>query len=149
MKITTEAGGVELGRRFHAVRTAAGRTLASVAAEAGLSVPYIANLENGRGNPTLATLHRLAAGLGLELSILLTPSDGTPAMPAVPGLAAFVRSDRFNAEVRTLAAGADEEGLRGRLLTALAAMAAVRERDLAELDWHRALDALVLLHRGR
>ncbi len=39
-----------IGRQLRARRTAAGRTVASVAADAGLSVPYIANLENGRGN---------------------------------------------------------------------------------------------------
>jgi hypothetical protein len=33
--------------------TAAGRTVASVATDAGLSVPYVANLENGRGNQPL------------------------------------------------------------------------------------------------
>jgi len=41
----------EIGRQLRARRTAAGRTVASVATDAGLSVPYIANLENGRGNP--------------------------------------------------------------------------------------------------
>jgi len=50
-----------IGRQLRARRTAAGRTVASVAADAGLSVPYIANLENGRGNPTTAALRRLAA----------------------------------------------------------------------------------------
>ena len=49
-----------IGRQLRARRTAAGRTVASVAADAGLSVPYIANLENGRGNPTTAALRRLA-----------------------------------------------------------------------------------------
>ena len=44
-------------------RKAAGRTIASVAVDAGLSVPYIANLENGRGNPTLSALDRLPAEL--------------------------------------------------------------------------------------
>ena len=39
--------------------------MASVAADAGLSVPYIANLENGRGNPTTAALTRLAEALGM------------------------------------------------------------------------------------
>src|SRR6266852_3571691 len=42
-----------IGRQLRARRTAAGRTVASVAEAAGLSVPYIANLENGRGNPTI------------------------------------------------------------------------------------------------
>ena len=61
--------GAELGRRLRARRTAAGRTIASVAVQAGLSVPYIANLENGRGNPTLAALTNLAQALGVRMRI--------------------------------------------------------------------------------
>jgi transcriptional regulator with XRE-family HTH domain len=38
-----------------------------------LSVPYIANLENGRGNPTAIALTRLAAALGMRLVITLAP----------------------------------------------------------------------------
>src|SRR6202012_997262 len=81
--------GVEdsaIGRQLRAQRTAAGRTVASVAADAGLSVPYIANLENGRGNPTTAALRRLAEALDLRLVVALAPeesdgeeSDGTAA----------------------------------------------------------------------
>ena len=53
-----------IGRQLRARRTAAGRTVASVAADAGLSVPYIANLENGRGNPTTAALRPAGRGPG-------------------------------------------------------------------------------------
>lgn len=148
MKIGRDVAGADLGRRFRAVRTAAGRTIASVATEAGLSVPYIANLENGRGNPTLATLRRLAAALGLDLSLVLSAPGGIEPIPAIPGLAAFARTERFAVEVRELAAGADEAPLRERLLTAMTAMAAARDREFSELDWHRALGALVLLHRA-
>ncbi|MGC1281309.1 MAG: helix-turn-helix transcriptional regulator, partial [Streptosporangiaceae bacterium] len=53
--MTEEELREELGRRLRARRSAQGRTLASVAMQAGLSVPYVANLENGRGNPTLSS----------------------------------------------------------------------------------------------
>src|SRR5213594_520962 len=65
----------EIGRQLRARRTAAGRTVASVATDAGLSVPYIANLENGRGNPTTAALTRLAGALGLRLVVALVPAE--------------------------------------------------------------------------
>src|SRR6266566_1848570 len=87
----------EIGRQLRARRTAAGRTVASVAADAGLSVPYIANLENGRGNPTTAALG--------------------------------VSPDEFS----------------GQLVAALAALAQALGRDLAEADWWRLLDALMLV----
>ena len=82
----------EIGRQLRARRTAAGRTVASVAADAGLSVPYIANLENGRGNPTTAALTRLAGALGLRLVVTLAPGEGsaTSGTPGVPGLPGFL-----------------------------------------------------------
>jgi transcriptional regulator with XRE-family HTH domain len=57
-------------------RAAAGRTIASVAVQAGLSVPYVANLENGRGNPTLSALTRLARALGTTLRMELCAGGG-------------------------------------------------------------------------
>jgi transcriptional regulator with XRE-family HTH domain len=141
----------ELGRRLHARRVLQGRTLATVAMQAGLSVPYVANLENGRGNPTLGSLHRLADALGIGLSELLADPDGTPAGSVLPeSLAEFCQGARFGQEARRLAA----EGkvtlaeVRSQLLTAMAAVPQPH-RGLDELDWHRILDALVLVLRPR
>jgi len=140
---------VELGQRLKARRTAAGRTIASVAAEAGLSVPYIANLENGRGNPTLSALTALAAALGTSLRI----EWGTPAPTALPeSLVRFARLPRFGTEAAQVAAatGASTVVARERLLAALAGMAGVyAPAEPTELDWHRVLDTLVLIGRAR
>ena len=155
----------EIGRQLRARRTAAGRTVASVASDAGLSVPYIANLENGRGNPTTAALTRLAEALGLRLVVTLAPAEEDPgtagsavAGSAVAGLAAGTpgipaslvrlgRTDRFREAVAVMApaldAGPDE--FAGQLVAALAALAQAMGRDLAEPDWWRLLDALVLV----
>ncbi|MEV0716805.1 helix-turn-helix transcriptional regulator [Asanoa sp. NPDC050611] len=131
---------VELGRRLRARRTASGRTIASVAADAGLSVPYIANLENGRGNPTLAAVASLATALGTELRVELSDGAGTEATPAqLPdSLVRFARTQRFAAERLP-----DRE----RVLTAMATLGALADRPLTELDWHRVLDTIVLLSR--
>ncbi len=158
----------EIGRQLRARRTAAGRTVASVAAGAGLSVPYIANLENGRGNPTTAALTRLAEALGLRLVVTLAAAEedartagsavagvagvavaggagGTPGIPA--SLVRLGRTDRFREAVAVMApamdAGPDE--FAGQLVAALAALAQALGRDLAEPDWWRLLDALVLV----
>jgi transcriptional regulator with XRE-family HTH domain len=141
----------EIGRQLRARRTAAGRTVASVAADAALSVPYIANLENGRGNPTTAALARLAEALGLRLVVTLeageedVPSPGAPGIPA--SLVRLGRTARFRRTVAVMAAArhvaADE--LSVRLVAALAAMGAAVDRDLAEADWWRLLDALTLV----
>jgi transcriptional regulator with XRE-family HTH domain len=159
---------IELGSRLRARRTAAGRTIASVALDAGLSVPYIANLENGRGNPTLSAVTSLAAALGVRLSVDLIDEagDATPTTEPSPlpeSLLRFARSQRFTTESARLtarqakaparsasptapaAAPASETATRQRLLQAMAGLAALATRPLAEADWHRLLDAAVLM----
>ena len=132
-------------------RAAAGRTIASVAADAGLSVPYIANLENGRGNPTLSAVSSLATALGAELVVRLAEDDSgsIPADPLPDSLVQFARGARFHTEVTRLATTGrtPETTTRARLLNAMAAMASLASRPLTDLDWHRILDTAVLLTR--
>jgi transcriptional regulator with XRE-family HTH domain len=153
----------EIGRQLRARRTAAGRTVASVAADAGLSVPYIANLENGRGNPTTAALTRLAEALGLRLVVTLAAGEEgsagmgaraaarAPAALAAAGIPASLvrlgRTGRLRAAVAVMAPalGVSPEEFSGQLVAALAALAQALGQDLAEPDWWRLLDALVLI----
>ncbi|THJ25299.1 helix-turn-helix domain-containing protein [Candidatus Frankia alpina] len=87
---------VQLGQALRARRREAGRTIASVGVDAGLSVPYIANLENARGNPTLSALEQLAAALGARLEVLMSSDDEDPgeqaASDAVRALVAWPRA---------------------------------------------------------
>jgi transcriptional regulator with XRE-family HTH domain len=149
------AADLVIGRQLRARRTAAGRTVASVAAGAGLSVPYIANLENGRGNPTTAALSRLAAALGLRLEITLGAGEeaGPGAAPGpgpapTPGsLVRLGRTKRFREATRAMAAalGRDADELAAQLVPALALIGQALGRDLAEPDWWRVMDALLLV----
>ena len=140
----------ELGRLLRSRRTAAGRTIASVAIEAGLSVPYVANLEHGRGNPTLGALASVARALGGTLRVELTElaeQSGRvePAAPVPAAVAQFTRGPRF-AEVATrvaAATGQPEARVREQLLTLLVGTAAVCGR-FDELVGHRALDTVLL-----
>ncbi len=137
----------ELGRRLRARRAAAGETIASVAGRAGLSVPYIANLENGRGNPTLAALSSLAKSLGTELRVDLAEGDDQP-LGAVPAsLARFSRLPRFGAVAQKMAdrSGCHTSVQRERLLRAMTSVSAAVPVPLGELDWHRVLDVMVLI----
>lgn len=142
-----------IGRQLRARRTAAGRTVASVAADAGLSVPYIANLENGRGNPTATALTRLADALGMRLVITLEPDEesqraGETAPPEIPAsLVRLGRTARFRQAVTAIATAidVDAEEFSARLVTTLAALAHTIGRDPAEPDWWRVLDALLLI----
>lgn len=62
------------GRNVHRLRTAAGRSLADLAAAAGVSKTTLHGLEQGDGNPTLSTLWALASTLGVSLGELLEPA---------------------------------------------------------------------------
>jgi transcriptional regulator with XRE-family HTH domain len=62
---------VAVGHRARALRRGAGRTLDDVASALGVSASALSLLENGRREPRLSTLHRLAAELGVELRHLL------------------------------------------------------------------------------
>ncbi|GAB2887907.1 helix-turn-helix domain-containing protein [Streptomyces mayteni] len=133
--------GAELGRELRARRKAAGRTIASVAADAGLSVPYIANLENGRGNPTLAALTRLADALGARLTVELAEAGEVAAAADDTGAAA---ARRLLGTERARAVAAELPGGEGRLLAALTAIGAVTGREPTERDLDRLLDLLLL-----
>jgi transcriptional regulator with XRE-family HTH domain len=142
----------DLGRRLRSRRAAAGRTIASVAMDAGLSVPYIANLENGRGNPTLSAVDSLATALGARLIVELAEGDERvrEAPAALPdSLLQFARSPRFSTEAARLAKATKTPpaAMRERLLHAMAGMGSLATRPLSELDWHRILDAAVLTTR--
>ena len=142
-----------IGRQLRARRTAAGRTVASVAADAGLSVPYIANLENGRGNPTATALTRLAGALGMRLVITLVPDEDRPQAGEAPppempaSLVRLGRTARFRQAVKTMTATLDVDAgeFSARIVTALATLAHAMDKDLTEPDWWRILDALVLV----
>jgi transcriptional regulator with XRE-family HTH domain len=137
-----------LGHQLRGLRAAAGRTVASVASDAGLSVPYIANLENGRGNPTISALDRLAAALGATLEVTLMPGAGTAATTATPpSLVRFGRDPRFQRDARLLAdsLGADPAEFSVQLIAALAGLASALGTDPGESGWGRMLDALLLI----
>ncbi|MCS7475362.1 helix-turn-helix domain-containing protein [Umezawaea endophytica] len=144
-------GRQDLGKQLRALRAASGRTVAAVATDAGLSVPYVANLENGRGNPTVDVLDRLAAALDTRLTIGFVQGDGTSDQPPASDLPAslvrFSRGPRFRHDVRVLAeaAGHSPTELAGRLLGTMAGLADLTGRDLAEADWFRLLDAVLLV----
>jgi transcriptional regulator with XRE-family HTH domain len=143
--------GHEVGRRLRALRAASGRTVAAVATDAGLSVPYVANLENGRGNPTMDALSRIAEALGKRATIEFVAADtvaaaaGTVTLPAA--LVRLGRGARFRRDSRLIAEALDEDAtaVAARILDVLARLADVTGRDLSEADWFRLLDALVLV----
>jgi transcriptional regulator with XRE-family HTH domain len=143
----------EIGRQLRARRAASGRTVASVAMDAGLSVPYVANLENGRGNPTISALSRLAAALNIQLSVALEPADrepdsGPPNPVETPqSLVRLGRTARFRlvTEAMSQQLGSEPREIASHMLSNLALAEAWLRRDLTEVDCWRLIDALTLI----
>ncbi len=135
---------VELGDVLRERRKAAGRTIASVAVDAGLSVPYIANLENGRGNPTVSALDRLATALGARLEVGIADEPQPP--PSSAGAELLNCSARAASVVGPVAAqqSRSRPAVRADLIGTLDALAGLLNRPPARADLDRLLDLLLL-----
>jgi transcriptional regulator with XRE-family HTH domain len=66
---------VALGRAVKARREELGRTQETLANDADLHQRWVSNIENGKRNPSLASLRRLAAGLDLTASQLIAAAE--------------------------------------------------------------------------
>jgi transcriptional regulator with XRE-family HTH domain len=141
-----------LGDRIRARRVGLGLTLATVAERAGLSLPYVSNLERGRGNPTLEALTALARALDVSLSDLLTEGEQAAGEEIVlaqapSSLVQFARSTRFRSAVERLAGehSSTEEEMRRRLLIGMASAPRRSTGEPTEDDWRRLLDVYSLI----
>jgi transcriptional regulator with XRE-family HTH domain len=72
-----EAAQLDLGERLKAIRLLRRKTLKEVAAAAGVSESFVSQVERGRTGASVATLQRLAAALGIEVSDLFA-ANGLP-----------------------------------------------------------------------
>ncbi|MHB8318945.1 MAG: helix-turn-helix domain-containing protein [Acidimicrobiales bacterium] len=141
-----------IGSRLRARRVELGLTLAQVAEQAGLSLPYVSNLERGRGNPTLDALTALARALDVPLASLMG-ADGdddpfdTVLATAPKSLLQFARSAAFQETVSQLAKrqGAPVDEMRRRLLIGMASSPRRSSGEPTEDDWRRLLDAYSLI----
>jgi transcriptional regulator with XRE-family HTH domain len=135
---------VDLSAELRDRRKAAGRTIASVAVDAGLSVPYIANLENGRGNPTLSALDRLATALGTRLELTLVDDPVPASAPVVEALlAASPRAANVIAQVAN-SRGTARRVVHQQLVEALDALTPLLPERPTDADLNRLLDLLLL-----
>ena len=147
--------GTALGERIRARRTALGLTLAQVAEAAQLSIPYVSNLERGRGNPTLGALRSVAEALQQSVTELLgqrhseEPFDPVELVlaEAPQSLRAFTRSDRFRSTVERLSAeqGVPAQEMGKRLMIGMASAPRRSAGEPTEVDWRRLLDAYSLI----
>jgi len=64
-----------LGERVRSARAARAMTMKQLAAESGISLPYLSRVERGDGNVSIAVLHRLAGALNVSTDALLSDHD--------------------------------------------------------------------------
>lgn len=65
----TECNNLDIGSAIARARQAAHVSQAELAARTGIQQPTLSRLEHGLASPTVNSLERIAAGLGLTLSI--------------------------------------------------------------------------------
>lgn len=155
MPVSRSADGDTLGERIRARRTALGLTLAQVADAAQLSIPYVSNLERGRGNPTLSALRSVAEALQQSVVELLGQSESEEGFDpaelvlaeAPQSLRVFTRSDRFRSTVEKLANQQDvpAQEMSRRLMIGMASAPRRGAGEPTEVDWRRLLDAYSLI----
>ena len=71
------AAEIDVGERLREIRTARRCTLREVAERAGLSESFLSQVERGRASASIASLRRIADGLGISISDLFQ-ADGPP-----------------------------------------------------------------------
>jgi quercetin dioxygenase-like cupin family protein/DNA-binding XRE family transcriptional regulator len=76
----TDDVGLRLGTAIRARRRLLGLTLVDVAARAGLSHPFLSQLERGLARPSMRSLTSIASTLGTTAQALMASSE----LPAVP-----------------------------------------------------------------
>lgn len=155
MADTSSADGTALGERIRARRTALGLTLAQVADAAELSIPYVSNLERGRGNPTLGALHAVAEALQQSVTDLLDQHESEERFDPIElvlaeapqSLRTFTRSDRFRSTVERLSDEQDvpAQEMRKRLMIGMASAPRRSAGEPTDVDWRRLLDAYSLI----
>lgn len=62
---------VKLGKNLKEIRTKKSITQIEVAKQLGVDRSFVSNIENGKNNPTLSTLTKLAQVLGVSTNELL------------------------------------------------------------------------------
>jgi transcriptional regulator with XRE-family HTH domain len=78
-----ESLGAQIAGAIRSRRRASGKTLEQLATDSGLSKTILSRIENGRGNPSVETLFRIARALEVPLSVLLEVAT-TPAARRIP-----------------------------------------------------------------
>ena len=89
-----------VGSRIQRLRTEAGKTQAQLEEETGIY--DVGAIERGEGNPTLVTFLRLAKGLNLELSVLLSVEEASSEEEILVALQGLMRDRSLETQSKIL-----------------------------------------------
>lgn len=59
---------ISIGKALHKLRKEAGLTQMQFCMKSGIDLKYLSNIENGRRNPSLEVIERIAGTLGIKIS---------------------------------------------------------------------------------
>ncbi|MBA3556859.1 MAG: helix-turn-helix domain-containing protein [Gemmatimonadales bacterium] len=100
-----------LGESMRRLREEQQLSLRALAERTGFSASFLSQVENGQASPSLASMERIAAALGVTLSQFFQTAEGN-ASPAVVRVAQRVRLDSKWSRARIEALAADRPGAR-------------------------------------
>ncbi|HQU08278.1 MAG: DNA-binding protein [Parcubacteria group bacterium 21-54-25] len=66
-----QSESAKLGKNLKRIRTARGITQGDIVRTLGVSRSFVSNIENGKTNPTLATIAKIARAVGVSTNELL------------------------------------------------------------------------------
>jgi DNA-binding XRE family transcriptional regulator len=123
-------------------RQALGMTLQAVAAKAGLSNPFISQIENGRCTPGKESLERLAQALGVTTYWLTAPRPEPTANPETNPTVTLTTLPAGFAGLSDLSGYATDRNLGPREVAALIGVAGILRANPKTVDWARLHGAL-------
>jgi transcriptional regulator with XRE-family HTH domain len=96
---------ITLGEKLKSLRKLHGFSLAAVHEGTGLSISFLSDLEQGRSNPSLASLVSIANFYGLSVVDLLQDvnlGENLKSAKLPPGLEEFLRSEQVEHNLQSL-----------------------------------------------
>ena len=112
------AGVIRLGDRVRAARAQRGMSRKILARDSGVSERYLAQLESGRGNPSVAVLHQIADAMDMSVMELADPHGGTdPALAEIQALLAPLAPAELSEAAELLERRFAGSGTRGRRIS--------------------------------
>lgn len=107
-----------LGDRVRAARAQRGMSRKILARDSGVSERYLAQLESGRGNPSVAVLHQVADAMDMSVMELADPHGGTdPALAEIQALLAPLAPAELSEAAEILERRFAGSGTRGRRIS--------------------------------